>query len=122
MAPKASDAADTDYLKDVTEADSALATYVSEHGNVALKALLTDGSAFCAFLARGGGIDNAMISVAIGARNLEKTTHLPSNVTTFNTIEASALLTLCPSEQTLLPPVDRKKIRSLGQELAGTSG
>jgi hypothetical protein len=122
VAPKASVGDEANYLKDVTEADPALATYASNNGNVALQALLTDGSAFCAFLARDGGVDDAIVSLAIGARGVEKTTHLPSTVTTFNTIEASALLTLCPSEQVLVPAADREKIRALGKALAGASG
>jgi hypothetical protein len=92
---------------------------VQAQGNVALRALLTDGSAFCAFLGRGGGIDNAMASVVIGARSVEPQTHLPSTVTTFNAIDAVALLTLCPSEQKLVPAQDRAKIRQLGNALAG---
>ena len=39
-------------------------------------------------------------------------------MTTFNTIESVALLTLCPSEQTLIPTSDRSKIRKLGDALA----
>jgi hypothetical protein len=91
------------FLTGVTEADPALATYEQAQGSVALRALLTDGSAFCAFLQRGGGIDNAMIDLAVGARSVEAQTHLPSSVTTFTTVEAVALLTLCPSYQSLLP-------------------
>ena len=72
--------------------DPALATYEQKEGNVALRALLTDGSAFCAFLQRGKGIDNALASVAVGARGDEAKTHLPLSVTTFNTIEAVALV------------------------------
>jgi hypothetical protein len=121
-APKVSVVDEENYLRDATEADPALATYVNDDGSVALKALLTDGSAFCAFLARGGGIDDAMVSLAIGARGVETTTHLPSTVATFNAIEATALLTLCPSEQDLVPAADRKNIRALGEALAGTSG
>jgi len=120
-APKTSPAQDAQYLADVAEADSALASYVQTQGNVALRALLTDGSAFCAFLQRGGGIDNAMASVVIGARTVESQTHLPSTVTTFNTIDAVALLTLCPSEQTLLPPDDQARIRQLGSTFATQS-
>jgi len=121
-APKVSGADEENYLRDVTEADPALATYVSNDGNVALKALLTDGAAFCAFLARGGGIDNAMVSLAIGAKGVESTTHLPSTVTTYNTVEATAMLTLCPSEQVLLPAAARKNIQSLSEALGRTSG
>lgn len=121
VAPKVPTTEDAAYLKYVTEADPALATYVSDKGNVALQALLTDGSAFCAFLARDGVIDEAMVSLAIGARGVEKSTDLPSSVTTFNTIEASALLTLCPSEQSLLPAGDRQKIRDLGTSLGTRS-
>jgi hypothetical protein len=121
-APKTSPAEDALYLTDVTKADPALASYEQTEGNVALRALLTDGSAFCAFLHAGGGIDNAMVSVALGARGVEAQTHLPSSVTTFNTIEAVSLLTLCPSYQELLPVSDRTKIRDLGDALANQSG
>jgi hypothetical protein len=117
-APKTSAAQDGQFLTDVTEADPALATYEQQQGNTALRALLTDGSAFCAFLQRGGGIDNALASVAVGARDGESQTHLPLSVTTFNTVEAVALLELCPSDQKLLPASERSKIRQLGDALA----
>ena len=60
-----------------------------------------------------------MASVVIGARSVEPETHLPSTVTTFNAIDSIALLTLCPSEQRLVPGADRSRIRALGQALAG---
>jgi hypothetical protein len=121
-APKTSEAQDAEYLADVAQADSALGSYIQEQGNVALQALLTDGSAFCAFLQRGGGIDNAMASLVIGANGVESQTHLPSTVTTFNTIDVVALLTLCPSEQSLVPASDQAKIRNLGKALGNQSG
>jgi len=121
-APRISYAQDLKFFTDVTEADPALYKYEQKQGNVALRALLTDGSAFCALLKRGGGIDDALVAEASGARSAESQTHLPLSVTTFNAIEAVALLTLCPSEQKLLPSSDRTKIRSLGHELTKRSG
>lgn len=121
-APRTSFAQDGQYFTDVTEADPALATYEQQQGNVALRALLTDGSAFCALLQRGGGIDEALVDEAVGARSEESQTHLPLSVTTFNAIEAVALLTLCPSEQKLLPATERSRIRALGDTLAQRSG
>jgi hypothetical protein len=121
-APKTSVAQDGQFLTKVAEADSALSTYEQKRGNVALRALLTDGSAFCAFLQRGGGIDNALASVAIGARGEESKTHLPLSVTTFNSIEAVTLLTLCPQNQKLLPTSDRSRIRKLGSALSKQAG
>jgi hypothetical protein len=115
--PKTTAVKDSEYLLDVAKADSALGTYVQQRGNVALRALLTDGAAFCAFLGRGGGIDQALTSVALGARSVESQTHLPMKVATFNAMEAVALLTLCPSEQKLLPASDVAKIRKLGVAL-----
>jgi hypothetical protein len=44
------------------------------------------------------------------------------SVTTFNTIESVALLTLCPSEQTLVPASVRARIRNLGDALANRAG
>jgi hypothetical protein len=88
---------------------------------VALQALLTDGSAFCAFLKRGGGVDDAMESVVIGARSVESQTHLPKSVTTFNAIDAVALVELCPPEQKLLPSADQAHIESLSKSLAEPS-
>jgi hypothetical protein len=44
------------------------------------------------------------------------------SVTTFNTIESVALLTLCPTEQKLLPSSVRAKIRSLGKSLGKRQG
>jgi hypothetical protein len=121
-APKTSVAQDAQFLTKVTQADSALATYEQEKGKVALRALLTDGSAFCAFLQRGAGIDNALAAVAVGARGEEAKTHLPLSVTTFNSIEAVALLTLCPHDQKLLPAADRSKLHKLGNALAQRAG
>jgi hypothetical protein len=117
-APKTSPVKDSQYLLDVTKADPALGSYVQQRGNVALRALLTDGAAFCAFLSRGGGIDAALTSVAIGAKRVESTTHLPMKVVTFNTMEAVALLTFCPSDQKLLPASDRSNVRALGRALS----
>jgi hypothetical protein len=121
-APATSVVQDGKYFTDVAEVDPTLATYEEQQGNVALRALLTDGSAFCAFMARGGGIDQALVSVAEGARGDESQTHLPLSVTTLNTVEGVALLTLCPSDQRLLPASDRSKIHALGVSLAGRSG
>jgi hypothetical protein len=120
-APSASVAEDGMFLTDVTEADPALVAYEKSDGNLALRSLLTDGSAFCAFLKRDGDIDGAMVSVAIGARQVESTTHLPLSVTTFNAVEAVALLTLCPSLQKLVPASDMAKIRELGVSLSRSS-
>ena len=109
-------------MSDVTLADPALVTYEQKRGNVALRALLTDGSAFCALLETGGGIDEALVAEATGARSTESQTHLPLSVTTFNTIEAVALLRLCSSEQKLVPASVRTKVRDLGKALAEHSG
>ena len=117
-APKTSFAQDTKYFTYVTEADPALVTYEQQQGNEALRALLTDGSAFCALLRRGGGIDSALVAEADGATSTESQTKLPLSVTTFNTIESVSLLTLCPSEQSLIPASDRSRIRNLGDALA----
>jgi hypothetical protein len=116
-APKSSTAEDTEYLSDVAHADPVLSSYIRARGNVALRALLTDGSAFCAFLERGGGIDSAMTSLVVGAHSDESQTHLPATVTTYNTIDAVALLKICPAEQNLVPAADRSRIRELAQTL-----
>jgi hypothetical protein len=121
-APTSSATQDATFFTDVTEADPALVTYEKQQGNVALRALLTDGSAFCALLQRGGGVDNALVSVAEGARSDESETHLPLSVTTFNTIESVALLTLCPTSLKLLPVADQTRILTLGETLAARSG
>jgi hypothetical protein len=118
MAPKTSPAQDGQYFTYLAEADPGLSTYVQAQGNVALRALLTDGSAFCAFLARGGGVDDAMASVVIGAKSVQAQTHLPPTVRTFNAIDAVSLLALCPSELRLVPATDRTRIRALGNALA----
>ena len=52
-APHTSIAQDGQFFTDVTEADPSLETYERQQGNVALRALLTDGSAFCSLLQRG---------------------------------------------------------------------
>ena len=121
-APRTTAAQDTKFFTGVAEADPALASYEQKQGNVALRALLTDGSAFCALLTRGEGLDDALVEEATGARSTEAQTHLPLSVTTFNTIEGVALLTLCPSEQKLLPTSVRAKIRNLGKSLAKPPG
>ncbi len=116
-APKTTNAQDTRFFTDVAEADPTLASYEQKQGNVALRALLTDGAAFCALLAHEKELDAALVEEANGARSSEAQTHLPLSVTTFNTIESVALLTLCRSEQKLLPASDRTKIRQLGKML-----
>jgi hypothetical protein len=121
-APRTTDAQDTRFFTDVAEADGALASYQQKRGNVALRALLTDGTAFCALLTRAGGLDAALVEEATGARSTESQTHLPLSVTTFNTIESVALLALCPSEQKLVPASVRSKIRSLGKTLGKHPG
>jgi hypothetical protein len=124
--PKTTSAQDAKFFTSVTEADPALVTYEQEQeqeqGNVALRAHLTDGSALCALLQRGGGIDEALVAEADGARSTEAQTKLPLSVTTFNTIESVALLRLCPSEQTLVPASHRSRIRNLGDALTQRSG
>ena len=121
-APETSVEQDGQFFTDVTEADPALVTYEQQHGNVALRALLTDGSAFCSLLQRGGGIDNALLALAVGARSDESETNLPLSVTTFNTIESVALLTLCPANLKRLPGPDQIKVRNLGAALARRAG
>ena len=116
-APKTSTAQDARYLTDLAEADSDLVSYANKYGNSALNGMLDDGLAFCAILRRGGGIDNALVSEAEGARADEKTTHLPLNVHTFNTLESLALIDLCPSEQRLVPASVRAKLSQLGGAL-----
>jgi hypothetical protein len=115
--PKTSTGQDAHYLTDVAEADSDLVSYVNHYGNSALTGMLDDGLAFCALLHRGGGIDNALVNEAVGARADEKSTHLPLNVHTFNTIESVALLDLCPAEQSLVPASVRSELRQLSGAL-----
>jgi hypothetical protein len=117
-APKATATEDDAYFRDLATVDQSLTTYVGSQQGVALRALLTDGAAFCAFLKRGGGIDNAMESVVIGANSVETKTHLPRSVATFNAIDAAALIALCPDEQRLIPKTARKHIQALEQVLA----
>jgi hypothetical protein len=121
IAPKTSPVQDARYLTDVAKADPDLATYVQQQGDVALKAMLTDGSAFCAFLRRGGGIDDALLNVAAGAKSVESQTHLPSGVATLNTMEAVALIDLCPAEQKLVPASVRSKLHHLRSALSSAS-
>ena len=122
VAPRTSPVQDARYLTDVAQADSDLASYVQQDGNVALRAMLTDGSAFCAFLHRGGGIDNALVDVALGAHSVESQTHLPASVHTFNTLESVALIDLCPGEQHLVPTSVRAKLQRLAATLRSSSG
>jgi hypothetical protein len=117
-APKATAAQDDAYFRDLATIDQSLTTYVGSQQGVALRALLTDGAAFCAFLSEGGGIDNAMESVVIGANSVETQTHLPRSVTTFNAIDAAALIALCPDEQRLVPKTDLEHIQELDRALA----
>ena len=121
-APKTTPAEDAGYLTDVAKADANLATYVQQDGTVALRAMLTDGAAFCAFLRRGGGIDTALEDVAIGARSVEGQTRLPASVHTFNTLESVALVDLCPGEQRLVPTAVRAKLHQLAASLRSPSG
>ena len=120
-APHTTVAQDQRFFTDTTEADPGLVSYEKEYGNVALRALLTDGTAFCALLQRGDELDEALVTVAGGARSEESQTHLPLSVTTFNTVESVALLTLCPATLKQLPSAVRAKVNSLGTELSGSN-
>jgi len=117
VAPRTTPTQDALYFQDLAKADPSLATYVNTEQGLALEALITDGSAFCAFLKRGGGIDDAMASVVTGANSVESQTHLPASVATYNAIDASALIALCPDEQNLIPSPDQAHIRQLEQAL-----
>jgi len=121
VGPRTSAAQDARYLTDVAQADSDLVTYVQQNGNVALRAMLTDGSAFCAFMRRGGGIDSALVNLALGAHSVESQTHLPASVHTFNTLESVALIDLCPAEQNLVPTSVRAKLQRLAAALKSSS-
>jgi len=118
ISSKSSATNDALFLSDVTEIDPVLMTYEKKFGDVALRSLLTDGSAFCAFLDRDRDLDTAMVSVAVGARHVESQSHLPMTVTTFNAVDSVALLTLCPSLESVVPSSDLTKIRELGTALA----
>jgi hypothetical protein len=120
-APKTTTAQDAQYLTDVAQADSDLYRYVQTYGNTALRGMVTDGLAFCAFLRRDGSIDGALVDVATGARNDEHTTHLPLSVHTFNTLESLALIDLCPGEQSLVPSSVRSELRQLRSSLRASS-
>ena len=120
--PKTTVTQDAKYITDVTEADPAMVAYEKKEGNVALHALLTDGSAFCALLQRRGGFDQAVIDEAVGAQSVESKTSLPMSAATFNAIESVALLTLCPREMPRVPSSIRARIRRLGRQLASVSG
>ena len=96
-------------------------SYVNQYGNGALHGMLADGLAFCAFLRRGGGIDNALVNEAVGARADEKRTHLPLTVHTFNTLESMALIDLCPGEQRLVPASVRAELHQLSGALRSPS-
>jgi hypothetical protein len=117
-APKTTVQQDSKFFSELTEADPSLESYEQKHGNAALEALLTDGSAFCALLKHGGGIDEALVAEAEGVRSTETQTSLPLSVTTFNAIESVSLLTLCPSEQRLVPASVRSKLRRLNAHLS----
>jgi hypothetical protein len=117
-APKSTPTQDDAYFRDLATVDQSLTTDVASQQGVALRALLTDGAAFCAFLLKGGGIDDAMESVVIGANSVETQTHLPRGIATFNAIDAAALIALCPDEKRLVPKVDLKHILELEQVLA----
>jgi hypothetical protein len=116
-APKTTPVQDAAYLTNVAQADSELATYTQQDGNVALRAMLTDGSAFCALLLKDQSIDAALVDLAAGARSVESQTHLPTSVRTFNTLESVAMIDLCPSEQRMVPAAVRSKLHQLAKSL-----
>ena len=122
VGPKVTSGESLAFFQDLSRVDPSLSSYVNSDQPVALRSLITDGSAFCAFLQRGGGVDDAMASVVVGAKSVESDTHLPISVTTFNAIDAVALVDLCPSEQTLLPAADRSHIQSLTDSLSSARG
>ena len=83
-APKTSFSQDEKFFTDVTVADPALVTYEQQQKDVALRALLTDGSAFsrcCIEQEVEAQVEQASIKRSwprrMGSRNTESTTHLP---------------------------------------------
>ena len=106
----------------MAKADSDLVTYVQQDVNVALRAMLTDGAAFCAFLRQGGGIDTARTNEALGAHSVESETHVPLSVHTFNNLESVAMIDLCPGEQDLVPASVRGNVHRLTASLRSSSG
>jgi hypothetical protein len=52
----------------------------------------------------------------------EPQTHLPATVTTFNPIDAVALLRLCPTEQKRVPAADRSRIQALAKASLSSMG
>jgi hypothetical protein len=108
---------DGQFLAEVSEVDPTLASYEKTSGNLALASLLNAGTAFCGFLGRDRDLDTAMVSVAVGAQHQETASHLPLSVTTFNTIDSLALLSLCPSLQSMVPSSVRARIHQLGSSI-----
>jgi hypothetical protein len=101
----------------VAEADSSLQSYVDKYGDTAMRALLTDGAAFCALLAQHVGVDQALVDTVTGIRSVEATTHLTPTMRDLNTLESVALLTLCPASLKVLDPADQAKLRKLSAAL-----
>ncbi len=120
--PHTSVAAQAQFLSHLGEADSRLGTYEQTQGNLAVSALLADGTAFCALVHRKSGIDAALLGLASGAQSTEAETHLPLGVATTNTIAGISLIDLCPSDLHLLPTSVQATIAQLSQQLANPSG
>jgi len=61
----------------------------------------------------------SVVSKSTGLSNyVESQTHLPRGISTFNAIDATALIALCPSEQRLIPMTAYQHIQELEQVLA----
>jgi hypothetical protein len=107
------------YFHDLAESVPSLSPYVTQHGTVALHALLAYGAAFCTLLQSGEDPATALSNLQSQAQSVESETGFSAPETTYETIATDALIALCPSEQSTLSPTEQAQLQQVQHELAG---
>jgi hypothetical protein len=106
------------YFRDLERTDPTLTTYVTQHGQAVLVALLADGAGFCEFVAAGQDLETAVSNLQTQAQQLESNTGLPASLTTCEIIGTDALIALCPSEQSSLSSSQLAQLQQVEHNLA----
>jgi hypothetical protein len=117
--PSYTQSQETDYFRNLTKTIPSLPSYVNQHGNDALSALIAYGAGFCTFLQDGLDPVTAIGDLQSQAQQLTSRTGFPGSLPTYEEIGTDALLTLCPSEQGSLSPSQMAQLQQIKQELGG---
>jgi hypothetical protein len=105
------------YFHDLAYSLPSLSSYVNQHGNAALDALLAYGAGFCTFLQAGQDPPTAVSNLQTQSENLKAKTGFTGSQTTYNTIATDALIALCPAQQASLTPVEHAQLQQVERSI-----